>query len=189
MRSMLLLVVAVAVAGCSPRLTVGYDASAHVRGPLANLQPIARTEAVTGIDAPPPPEGRNYTLGVGFGDKNFSLGLRAHANNVSGSLLKIEGPQYVSAAAALDFRYAVLRYKGIALNTVLAPSRTFLLDSTSGTYTWGNGIRYGGGASMGAFGFALYAEAYQEKIMFLDGPATGISTRTGVTLGVAFQPR
>jgi hypothetical protein len=34
----------------------------------------------------------------------------------------------------------------------------------------------------------VFGDAYQEDLMFLDGPAKGTSRRTGITIGVAFQP-
>jgi hypothetical protein len=174
--------------GCSPRMSVGYDATAHVRGPLANLQTISRVEAVTGSDMPAPPEGRNYSLGIGFGDKRLNIGARVSANNISGSTLAIDGAQYMSASGALDVRYNVLRFKNFATGIQLAPTRTLLIDSTGGTHSWGSGLRYGGGVSFSLVGFSIFADAYQEKLIFIEGPAEGNSTRTGVTLGLAFQP-
>ena len=190
MRQVMIKLVALCLAatGCHPKLSVGYDASAHVRGPLANLQTISRVEAVTGYDMPAPPEGRNYSLGLGFGDRRFSIGGRVSANNVSGSTLAIDGPQYVSASGAVDFRYNVLRFKGFATGVQLAPSRTLLVDSTSGTHSWGSGLRYGGGVSYTLSAFAIYADLYQEQMIFVEGPAEGNSTRTGVTVGLAIQP-
>ena len=188
MTRLAVLAVCLAAGGCSPKLTVGYDATAHVRGPLANLQTISRVEAVTGTDLPAPPEGRNYSLGIGFGDKRFSIGGRVSANNISGSTLEIEGPQYMSASGALDVRYNVLRIKNFSTGIQLAPTRTLLLDSTDGTRSWGSGLRYGGGVAFTMAAFSIYADAYQEKMIFIEGPAKGNSTRTGVTLGLAFQP-
>lgn len=184
----LLVVLVVISAACHPRVSVGYDSTAHTRGPLGNLQTIPRVTAVTGRPAPAPPEGRNVSLGVGFGDRIFTIGARVHANNISKSTLDVGGPQYVSAAAALDFRYAVLRWKGASASMMLAPSRTMLVDSTTGSHSWGSGIRFGGGLAYTVAAISLYAEAYEEKILFVDGPAAGTSTRTGVTFGLAFQP-
>ena len=188
MTKLLALALCLAAAGCHPRLSVGYDATAHVRGPLANLQTISRVEAVTGTDLPAPPEGRNYSLAMGFGDKNLSIGGRVSANNVSGSTLAIDGMQYMSASGALDFRYNWLRFKHISTGILLAPTRTLLVDSTTGDRSWGSGIRYGGGVAVSLAAFSIYADAYQEKMIFIDGPAEGNSTRTGVTVGLAFQP-
>lgn len=175
-------------AGCHPKMSVGYDATAHVRGPLANLQTISRVEAVTGTDTPPPPEGRNYSLGIGFGDKRFTVGGRVSANNLSGSSLEIEGAQYMSASGALDVRYNVLRIEHFSLRLQLAPTRTLLLDSTDGTRSWGSGLRYGGGIAVSLAAFSIYADAYQEQMIFIEGPAEGRSTRTGITVGLAFHP-
>ena len=183
-----LVALAVCLAGCHPKLSVGYDASAHVRGPLANLQTISRVEAVTGTDQPAPPEGRNYSLGIGVGDKRFTVGGRVSANNISGSTLEIAGPQYMSASGALDVRYNVVRFKNFSTGVQLAPTRTLLVDSTSGERSWGSGLRYGGGAAVSLGALSIYADAYQEKMIFIEGPAKGNSTRTGITLGLAFAP-
>ena len=150
--------------------------------------PIARREAVTGAWAPEPAEGRNYSLGVAFGDKNFTAGLRVHGNNLTGSTLDDAGPQYISGAAALEFRYAFVRYKGMAASGLVAPTRTLLIDSTDGEHTWGNGVRYGGSASYAYRGIGVFADVYQEQVVFGDGPAEGNTTRSGLTFGVSFQP-
>lgn len=186
-----LVLAALAGMGCSPRIHAGYDASAHVRGPLANLQSIPRIAAITGDAnaAPAAPEGRTINAGIGFGDKIFQIGLGVRANNIAKSTLDAaNGPQYLSAAASLDFRYTFVRIKGISTNMVLAPTRTLLVDSAAGSYSWGSGVRYGAGLEMKLGSFAVFADGYQEKIIFGEGPAYGNSTRTGVTLGLAFQP-
>jgi hypothetical protein len=187
----LVLAALVAATGCNPRLHAGYDATAKVRGPLANLQSIPRIAAITGDPnaAPAPPEGRTINAGIGFGDKVFQIGLGIRANNIAQSTLEIaNGPQYLSAAASLDFRYTFVRIKNISTNMVLAPTRTLLVDSAAGNYSWGNGMRYGAGLQVKVGSFGVFADAYQEKVIFSEGPAYGNSTRTGVTLGLAFQP-
>lgn len=189
--SRVLVLAALAAAGCHPRIAVGYDATARVTGPLANLQSIPRIVAITGDPnaAPAAPEGRTFNAGVGFGDKIFQIGLGVRANNIAKSTLDIaNGPQYLSAAASLDFRYTFVRIKGISTNLVLAPTRTLLVDSAAGEYSWGSGVRYGAGLQFKLSAFAVFADAYQEKIIFGEGPAYGNSTRNGVTLGLAFQP-
>lgn len=182
------LAVCLAASGCHPKMSIGYDATSHVRGPLANLQSISRIEAVTGTATPAPAEGENYSLGIGFGDKRLSIGGRVSANNISGSTLEVEGAQYMSASGALDVRYNVIRVKSFSTGIQLAPTRTLLVDSTDGTRSWGSGLRYGAGVALSVASFSIYADAYQEKIIFIDGPAEGNSTRTGVTLGLAFHP-
>lgn len=171
-----------------PKVSVGFDSSASVKGPLANLAPIARREAVTGSASAPPPDGRNYSVGLAFGNRDFTAGLRVHGNNIAGGTLDDSGPQYISGAAALELRYSFLRYKGLAATGIVAPTRTLLIDSTDGTHTWGNGVRYGGSASYTIKGVGLFADVYQEQVVFGDGPAEGNSTRNGITLGLSFQP-
>jgi hypothetical protein len=185
-----LILSAIVLGGCSPKLTVGYDATAHVRGPLANLQSIPRIAALTGMtDATPnAPEGRTVNMGISFGDQKFQLGVGMRANNIAKSTLDIaNGPQYLSAAASLDFRYTWIRIKNFSTNLVLAPTRTLLVDSASAEYSWGNGLRYGAGVVFKIRSFGLFADAYQEQIVFGEGRAYGQSTRNGVSVGLAFQ--
>jgi hypothetical protein len=179
------------VAACHPKLSAGYDTTARTSGPLANLQSIPRIAAFTGDASTmaPAPEGRTLNAGVGFGDKNFNIGIGLRANNIAKSTLDLaNGPQYLSAAASLDFRYTWIRIRNISTNLVLAPTRTLLVDSASGDHSWGSGIRYGAGVALSLSMFSIYADGYQEKIMFVEGPAYGNSTRTGISIGLAFQP-
>jgi len=173
--------------GCGAHISAGIDNSTNMRGPLAALTPIARREAVTGAPAAPPPDGRNYSVGLGWGDENFTIGLRGHMMNLAGGTFGDAGPQYISAAAALEFRYSMIRFKGFSLAGVLAPTRTVLIDSTVGERTWGNGVRYGGSTGYMFHGVGVYADVYQEQIVFSDGPAMGNSTRSGVTFGMVLH--
>ncbi len=184
-------VAALALAACHPKLSAGYDTSAHVRGPLANLSTIPRIAGFTGDTAGtnPAPEGRTVNAGLGFGDRNFQIGVGLRANNIAKSTLDVaNGPQYLSAAASLDFRYTWVHIKNFSTNVVLAPTRTLLLDSANATYNWGSGLRYGTGMLFEVSVFGVYADLYQEKIVFNEGPAFGSSTRTGVSVGLAFRP-
>ncbi len=184
-------VAALALSACHPKLSAGYDASAHVRGPLANLSTIPRIAGFTGDleGATPAPEGRTANLGLAFGDRNFQIGIGVRANNIAKSTLDVaNGPQFLSAAASLDFRYSWVHIGPFSTNIVLAPTRTVLVDSANATYSWGNGLRYGTGMMVKLSVFGLYADLYQEKIVFGEGPAFGNSTRTGVSVGLAFQP-
>lgn len=177
------------LAACGPRVFVAYDASAHLSGPLATLGDITRVTAVTGITVPPPPEGKTFALGLGFGTRWLTVGGRLYANGVSGAMLDaLSGPQYVSAGGALDVRGALRVVRGLSVTATLAPTRTVLVDTTRGDATWGTGIRYGAGLSYALWMVSVYADAFQEQLWFADGPAAGNSTRTGLTLGLAFQP-
>ncbi|MEO7094328.1 MAG: hypothetical protein ABI175_13820 [Polyangiales bacterium] len=190
MRAVLVLA-ALVLGACHPKLSAGYDASAHVRGPLANLSTIPRIAGFTGDTegTTPAPEGRTVNAGLAFGDRNFQFGIGLRANNIAKSTLDVaNGPQYLSAAASLDFRYTWVHIKNFSTNLVLAPTRTVLVDSANKSYSWGNGLRYGAGMMFQVSVFGLYADLYQEKIVFGEGPAFGDSTRTGVSLGLSFQP-
>jgi hypothetical protein len=178
-----------ALGACGPRVSVAYDASARLSGPLATLGNITRVTAVTGITVPPPPEGKTLALGVGFGTRWLTIGGRVYANGVSGAMLDaLSGPQYLSAGGALDVRGELRVVAGLSVAATLAPTRTVLVDTMRGDVTWGNGVRYGAGVSYALWMLSVYADAFQEQLWFSDGPAAGNSTRTGLTLGLAFQP-
>ena len=178
--------VLVVLAGCHARLSMGTDMSAKLTGPMAHLQTIPRLTATTKIPAPPPPEGRNYSGAIAVGDHRMSLGLRFNANNVSGSTLDpMSGPQYVSAALAIDVRCALLSYKGVGLMIDVGPSRTMLVDTTINSKSYGDGIRFGGGLQYVHKSVAVFGDYYREVLSFQDGPARGNSFRTGITLGLA----
>jgi len=181
-------IVVVALAtGCSPRLHVGMDSQTTTTGPLGNLQAQPRLAAIDEV-RPAPPEGRNVAFGIGYGDRDFQLGLGVRGNGVSGSTLEVGGPRYLSAAASLDFRYHFLRYKWFSAGVKLAPTRTLLVDTMSNERHWGSGVTYGGGGALTLGAVQVYADVYEERIVFGDGPATGVSARQGVTIGLAFQP-
>jgi hypothetical protein len=180
----LVIAAAVVATGCGAHISAGVDNSTNMRGPLASLTPIARREAVTGEPSVAPPDGRNYSVGVGWGDENFTIGMRGHMMNLAGGTFGDGGPQYLSAAAALEFRYSMIRLYGFSLAGILAPTRTLLIDSTDGERSWGNGVRYGGSTAYMFHGVGVYADVYQEQIVFSDGPAKGNSTRSGVTFGM-----
>lgn len=186
-----LVVAVVALAACHPKLRAGFDTTAHVTGPLANLQSIPRIAAFTGDTEGtlPAPEGRTINAGLAFGDRVFQIGIGVRANNIAKSTLDVaNGPQYVSAAASLDFRYTWVRIKNFSTNIVLAPTRTLLVDSANMAWTWGSGIRYGAGLLFQLRSFGIYADAYQEQIVFGEGPAYGNSTRDGISVGLSFMP-
>ncbi|MDX2090381.1 MAG: hypothetical protein SFX73_21160 [Kofleriaceae bacterium] len=188
MRSRLLLSLVLLYA-CAPRVSVAYDASARLSGPLANTNGIARLTAVTGLPVRPPPEGKTFSLGVGGGTRWLTVGGRLFANNISGVTLDAyTGPQFVSAGAALDIRGALALIYGLSATLQVSPTRTLLIDTTRGDSTWGNGFRYGAGLSYGLWMVHVYADLFQEQLWFAEGPATGNSTRTGITVGLAFQP-
>jgi len=163
--------------------------SATTRGPLGQIQYKTREEGVLGRTAPPAEPGRNYSVGLAFGDRRMTVGVRVHGNNMSSEMLDpARGAQYISGAAAVDMRYSVVELGGVSAVAMLAPSTTALFDSLSGDVTYGAGMRVGGGLAYRLKAFSVYADAYRETLMFQDGPAAGNSTRSGVTVGVAFQP-
>ena len=188
-RVRLVLFVLATLTACTPRVSVGYDASARLRGPLANLNGIARLTAVTGLPVRPPPEGKTFSLGIGGGTRWLTVGGRVFVNNISGDTLDTyKGPQFMSAGGALDVRGALTVFRGLSVTGQLAPTRTILVDTARGNSSWGNGLRYSAGLSYALYVIHLYADVFQEQLWFGEGPAMGNSTRTGLTVGLAFQP-
>ena len=144
---------------------------------------------VTGFPVRAPPEGKTFSLGVGGGTRWLTVGGRVFVNNISGDTLDAyKGPQFMSAGGAIDIRGALAVFRGLSVTAQLAPTRTILVDTTRGDASWGTGVRYSAGLSYALWMIHLYADAFQEQLWFGAGPADGNSTRTGVTIGIAFQP-
>jgi hypothetical protein len=192
MRALLLVIV---VAACHPTFSVGYDARPRVTGPLAGLrgQTVAPRTALVGAEPTVSPEpGGNYSLAIGGGAKDFTISAALHAHDASGSTVSLPAagsPYYLDASANLDFSWSFLRWKMFSTNIHAGPTRNLLLDRSTGERSWGNGVRYGGGAALSVKFMTVFADYYNEAVAFNDGAAQGVSVISGVMVGVALRPR
>jgi hypothetical protein len=178
--------------GCHPYLAVGYDARTTRRGPLADamVQPIARSSAAPAAATAPADEPKSFSGALGGGTRNVVVAGTVLLHEISsGSWANPDAgtPHYVTATASVDVAWTWLRWKLLSTALHGGPARTALVDRTSGEVSWANGIRYGASAAVSLAVLTLYVDLHKELLQFADGPATGRSSLTGVTLGVAFH--
>jgi hypothetical protein len=183
------------LAACHPVISVGYDGRSVKKGPLAQIagQPVARqttqpTAAATDQAVDP---ADSYSLGIGGGAKNFTIRGTVMVNGVDRSITApaSEGmPRFVSGSAALAGAWSFLRWHGFSTQLHAGPATTVLVDRTTGDRSFAQGLRFGAGAELAVKGLAVYADFHRDVVAFSDGPATGISSVSGITLGVAFHP-
>ena len=173
------------VAGC--HLRAGVDAAARTTGPLGVMMSQATVSRTTGVVNLPTDDGRNYGLEAGFGNKTFTINGVLAVHDVTSTSFT-PGAGVLAATLGANVRWAALHWKGLAPTLAAGPVRTVLVDRTTGDRTWGNGVRFGGGAYYRIGPVAIYGDLYREVVVFGSGAATGTSKLDGVTFGVALEP-
>ncbi len=166
----------------------GYDTTARSSGPLAYAVKHPNVARQDGVLELPPTEGHNYSIAGGFGDRHLTVGLGLTAHDVTQASFA-PGTGYLAMSAGIDLRWRVCEIAHIAPVIDVGPARMMLLDRSSGDMTWGNGIRFGGGAEVVFGRFAIYGDAYREVVAFDGGAAKGTSTLDGITIGLALTPK
>lgn len=156
------LVLALFVMGCRPYIAAGYDASAHVNGPLATMM-SART---TG----------SYSVAVGGGARDFTVQLAAQQHDA--------GAQEVAPSSSLDLAWTWLRLPHVSTNVHGGGAAMLLVDRMTGEHAVGQGFRYGAAVDIEASVFHVIVDYYRAGFLFGDGPATGFSDMTGVMVGL-----
>ena len=189
MRRLALLALAV-LAACHPVVSVGYDTRSTTRGPLAALsgRAIAQRQTSAAATDQAAPDGGTYTLAVGGGARDFTISGTLTAHDVTGASFASPSdgsPQYLTGAVGLDFGWTWLRWKALSTSLHAGPGRMVVLDRASGERSWGNGLHYGAGVAVSLKLVSLLADLHRDSFVFDDGPATGTSTMSGLTIGVA----
>lgn len=190
----LMLVVALAVVGCTPYVSAGYDTNSSLRGPIKNMvtQPAASARQE---NAPPVEDTRSYSFafGAAFGPR-IGIELGAHLHDVNGasfSLPTIEemgvdpnSPRYLLGSTSLDIRYRWLLTRYVTADIHLGPAAGLLVDRGLLDYQVGDGFRFGAtfGVKLGMV--SAFADLYETEMVFADGDAKGVSGLTGVTFGI-----
>ncbi len=195
---MVRLVLVLMVAACRPYVSAGTDVAWHVRGPLAtalNQTVAARSTAAT-ADAPPPPGG-SYSLGIGFGARDFTIGIGLHATDVTGESFSIPNaatlaaygntPHYVTGSGSLDVAWTWLRIKMFSTSLHVGPSYGMLVDRATGDRSYAPGVRYGGAVALQLSIFTAFVDVYRDAVAFEDGPASGFNSTSGMTIGIQLR--
>jgi len=175
----------VVLAAC--HLRAGFDTATRSTGPLAAAIKHPNVTRTDGVVELPPVEGRNYSVGGGFGDRHITIGMSLSAHDATQASFA-PGTGYLAMTAAIDLRWTIMRFAHIAPVVDVGPARMMLLDRTTGDRTWGNGLHFGGGVQLVFGRFAMFGAAYREVIVFDGGAAKGTSTLDGITVGLALTP-
>lgn len=154
-------VLALLVTGCRPYISAGYDASAHVNGPLAGMMQGSTP---------------SYSVAVGGGARDFTVQLAAQKRDA--------GPQEVAPSSSLDLAWTWLRFRHVSTNVHAGGAGMLLVDRMTGEHAFGEGFRYGAALDLQASIVHVIVDYYRVGVVFGDGPATGFSDMTGVMLGV-----
>jgi hypothetical protein len=173
------------LASCHVRM--GADAAARATGPLQAVMAQGTVSRTTGVVSLPPDNGHNYALEAGFGNGTFTCNGLVAVHDVTSTSFT-PGAGTLVATLGANVRWSVLRWHGLVPSLGAGPARVMLVDRTTGERTWGNGLRFAGGAYYQLGPVALYADLYREVVAFSGGAATGTSVLDGLTLGVVLQP-
>lgn len=184
MRSVWLGLVIAAVTGC--HLRAGLDATSRSTGPLHAVMSQSTVSRSDGVINLPPSEGRNYAVEAGFGNKVITFNSAVAVHDVTSTSFT-PGAGYLAATLGVNVRWSVFRWHRLSPSIAAGPARMMLLDRTTGERTWGNGVRFGGGAQYQLGPLAVYGELYREVIAF-GGAPSGTTSLDGITFGLALQP-
>jgi hypothetical protein len=183
MRPLLLAVLAV-LGAC--HLRAGLDATSRATGPLHAAMSQATVSRTDGVINLPPENGRNYSLEAGFGNKRFSINSVLAVHDVTSTSFT-PGSGMLAGTIAANVRWTMFDWHHLTPSLAAGPARMMILDRTSGDRTWGNGVRFGGGAQYQLGPVALYTDLYREVVAF--GGGAGTTTLDGITVGLALQPK
>lgn len=188
-RGMLRTLVLLMLVGCRPYMAAGYDTMSGGTGPLAQVSSdnqVARPAEGADVVAAPTAPGRNLAFAIGGGVKDFRIELGVQPRNVSGDSFSFSdsSKRFVTALASLDARWTPIRVSRFAGSLHVGPTGAVVVDKMQGL-SYGQGIRFGATAAVSVAGLSLYADVYRCDVGFDAGPAAGMSSLTGMTVGLA----
>ena len=192
------LVVAAAVAacatGCMPTLSAGYDARTNLSGPIKNLvtTPVATAR---GESAPPVEDTHSYSFAAGFKLHRFGVEFGLHLHDVKGASFSVPSPQsydptsprYLITTGSVDFRIRWLQVAHLASDLHFGPAGGFLVDRGTAGTDLGQGFRIGAAMATTLGPVNAFADFYLLDMVYVDGPARGSSSLTGITIGIALR--
>jgi len=185
----------IGVAGCTPYMSAGYDATTKIHGPIAGL--VNQPSASVRTDGPPAPAPvtDSYSFAIGGGIPAFGVELGVHLHEVNSQSFSVPSltsfdptsPRYLFGTTSLDFRVRWLKRGHLSANLHAGPAYGLLLDRTSGGHEVAQGVRVGTGMAVQFWTIAGFFDVYTSTMVFTDGPAAGHSTLAGLTLGVMLR--
>jgi hypothetical protein len=187
------------MAGCTPSLSAGYNAYSTMSGPVSTMmtQPVA-TAREDPASVAPVENTRSYAVSIGgsFGKKKrmgIDVGAQLHdVNGASFSMPTLTGfdptsPRYLLTTMSIDVRYRPLALSYVVADLHAGPAGGIVIDRGMLGYQIGQGARYGVMVAGKLGPLNAFADLYQMKIVFDDGAAKGVSTLTGLTVGLALR--
>jgi hypothetical protein len=187
--------------GCGAYMTAGIDSGYKVTGGLAQPMKqtvtadarVAKAASAAGIDTSSsdvPATGKTYTLGIGWGIKQFQIGLGIQAHDVDKSTFSFSdtsSPLYATGTASLDVTWTPLRWRVFSTFVHAGPTMGAIIDRATGTYDTGKGLRFGAGVAVSLSVATMFVDLYQTELSFASGPAQGMSQISGATIGIGIN--
>ena len=177
-----------------PTLSAGIDTRTNMSGPIKNLvtQPAATARSES---APPVEDTRSYSFAAGIKLHRFGVEFGLHLHDVKGASFSVPSetsydptsPRYLITTGSLDFRIRWLEFRHFASDLHAGPAGGFLVDRGTAGMEFGQGFRLGAAVATTLGPLNAFADFYLLDMVYLDGPAKGGSSMTGVTLGFAFR--
>lgn len=184
--------------GCTPYMSAGYDAHSSIKGPLGNMvtQPAA-TARNESANVAPVEDTHSYSFAVGGGGKRIGLELGTHLHDVKGASFSLPSvsdmgvdptsPRYLFATTSIDFRFRWILSRFFVSDMHIGPAGGFVLDRGTADYELGKGFRVGLTVAARLGILNAFADLYTTDMSFSEGPAKGISSLTGLTLGFSLR--
>jgi hypothetical protein len=191
-----MLVVLAFLAACHPYGIVGYDAASSVSGPMSNLMNKSMATARTLSSAPAATTAattesptHTYSLGFGFGTKDFGAEIGVHEIGASSSLFDSgdSAQRYAMTTGSVDLRWSPIRWKHVVTYVHAGPSVGVLVDKGAHATTFGQGVRYGGGLAIMLPVVMIYVDASRTALQMSDGDAKGFNQVGGITVGIGIH--
>ncbi len=187
--------------GCGAYMTAGIDSSYKVSGGLAQPMKqtvtadarVAKAAAAAGIatsSTAQPTAGNTYSLGIGWGVRDFSIGIGLQAHDVDKSTFSFSdtrSPLYATGTGSIDVTWTPLRWRMLSTFIHAGPTVGVLVDRATGSYDLGKGVKFGAGIAISLSVATAFIDLYQTELGFSQGPAQGMSELTGATIGIGFN--
>lgn len=156
--------------GCAHSYTaVSYDVGRSASGTMEAMN----------VD----PDRKSGSAALGFGARGAAMEVALHAQDVETTV-----DPWLAASVGLELKLFVLNKGPVQGFVHGGPMRAALVDSTTGDVTWGAGLDYGGGLSIGVGGYRVFADLRNEATFYGGTTMAGTAGETTIrTLGIGVQ--